>query len=313
MSDMREVNLSAIDLNLLLVVSTVLEERSATRAAAQLHVGQSAVSNALKRARDVFGDPLVVREPHGLSPTPFGAALAPRLSAWLDEASRLVARSPPFDPRTTTRTFTLACADAITVTLVPALLRILARRAPRAGLRVLTLDRLIAGDGLARGEVDLLVGMPPEVPPGHDAELVYRDPLRCLVPKGSPRLTLERFASLPHVELALFGENEDTVDRALARRGKHRRVAVSLPHFTAIPLAVLETHGVATLMERVARALARDLPLEVVASPIALPALEVQQLWRRTSGPDDAVSFLREGVLEAARASAPARRRARAD
>ncbi|MFO0682027.1 MAG: LysR family transcriptional regulator [Sandaracinus sp.] len=310
---MREVNLAAIDLNLLLVVSTVLEERSATRAAAHLHVGQSAVSNALRRARELFGDPLVVREPHGLSPTPFGLALAPRLGAWLDEASRLVARSPPFDPRATTRTFTLACADAITVTLVPPLLRVLARRAPRAGLRVLTLDRLIAKDGLARGEVDLLVGMPPEVPPGHDAERIYRDPLRCLVPRGSPRLTLERFASRPHVELALFGDDEDTVDRALARKGRHRRIAVSLPHFTAIPLAVLETGGVATLMERVAVALSRHLPLDVVVPPLALPALEVQQLWRRTSGPDEGLAFLRAAVLEASRASAPARRAARGD
>ncbi len=313
MSDMRDVNLAAVDLNLLLVVSTVLEERSATRAAAHLHVGQSAVSNALRRARDLFGDPLVVREPHGLSPTPFGAALAPRLSRWLDEAARLVAGSPPFDPLTSTRTFAIACADALTVTLIPPLLRVLARRAPRAGLRVVTLDRLIAEDGLARGEVDLLVGMPPEIPPGHDAELVHRDPARCLVPKGSPRLTLERFASLPHVELALFGENEDTVDRALARRGRHRRVAVSLPHFTAIPLAVVETGGVATLMERVARALSRGLPLEVVAPPIPLPALAVHQLWRRTSGPDEGVAFLRAAVREASRASIPARRRARAD
>lgn len=90
-------------------------------------------------------------------------------------------------------------------------------------------------------------------------------------------------------------------------------MAVSLPHFTAIPLAVVETGGVATLMERVARALSRGLPLEVVAPPIPLPALAVHQLWRRTSGPDEGVAFLRAAVREASRASIPARRRARAD
>lgn len=302
MIDMRAINLSAIDLNLLLVVATVLEERSATRAAAKLHIGQSAVSNALKRAREVFADPLVVREPHGLAPTPYAATLVGPLRAWLEEARRLVTRAPEFDPARATRTFTIACADAITVTIIPPLIRLLRARAPLSTLRVITLDRLIAGDGLVRGEVDLLLGMPPVVPAGHAAELVYRDPMRCIVRRGTvgKRLTLDRFASLPHVELALFGEIDDTVDRALARHARSRHVAVALPHFAAIPLAVLETNGVATLARRVAERFASGLALEVVAPPIKLAALEIRQLWHRRTEHDGAVAFLRGCVAEAA-------------
>ena len=299
MSDMRDVNLAALDLNLLLVVATVLEERSATRAAARLHVGQSAVSNALKRAREVFDDPLVVREPHGLSPTPFGATLALPLRAWLEEARRLVTKSPGFDPRATTRTFAIACADALTVTLIPSLLRLLAARAPHASLRVITLDRMIASDGLVRGEIDLLVGMPPVVPPGHAVENVYRDPMCCVVRHGTPKLTLDRFAAMPHVELALFGDTDDVIDRALARRGKSRRVVAALPHFAAIPFAVVETRGVATLARRVAETLIAHLPLALVRPPLPLEPLAIRQVWHRRTEHDEAVLFLRRAVLEA--------------
>ena len=302
---MSDVNLSTIDLNLLHVLATVLEEESATRAAAKLHVTQSAVSNALRRARALFGDPLVVREAHGLSPTPRGALLRPDLRAWLEEARRLVGNAPAFDPATSSRTFTIACSDSVALVLLQPLLHRLRRRAPLARLRLLTLDRLIAEDALARGEADLLIGIPPVLPAGHAAELVYRDPMQCIVRRGHPRvrsrLGLETYASLPHVDLALFGTIDDTVDRALARRGKARVVVVALPHFATVPLAVLETDGVATVGRRLAAFYAAHFPLRVLAPPVELAPIEIRQVWHRRSEGDEAIDFLRGLVREAAR------------
>lgn len=300
---MRDVNLAAIDLNLLNVVATVLEERSATRAAEKLHVTQSAVSNAMRRARDLFGDPLVAREPHGLRPTPRGEALHPALRAWLEEARRLVAGAPRFDPRSSSRTFTIACVDAVAIALLRPLLRVLASRAPNTALRLLTLDKLIAEDGLARGQVDLLLGMPPVVPAGHDAELVYRDLLACIVRRDRGRLTLDRYAALPHVEVALFGAVDSTVDRALAKVGRARHVKVAVPHFSSLPLGVLEVDGVATVSNRIARAFAAIFPLRVLKPPVALDPIEVRQVWHRRSEGDDGVTFLRRAVRAAARAA----------
>ncbi|MFT3772645.1 MAG: LysR family transcriptional regulator [Minicystis sp.] len=303
---MTDVNLAAVDLNLLNVVATVLEERSATRAAAKLHVTQSAVSNSVRRARELFRDPLVVREPHGLRPTPRGEALLPPLRAWLEEARRLVADAPRFDPRTSARTFTIACSDAVAITLLRPLLQVLGARAPGTKLRLQTLDRLIAEDGLARGEVDLLLGIPPVLPAGHDAELVYRDGLECIVRRGHPRvrdrLTLGLYAALPHVELALFGSIDGAVDRALAKEGRARSVKVALPHFSSVPLAVLESDCVATLSSRIARAFAASFPLRVLRPPVALDEIEIRQVWHRRSEDDDGVRFLRRAVLAAARA-----------
>lgn len=308
---MNNVNISAVDLNLLHVLSTVLEEGSATRAAKKLHVTQSAVSNALRRARHLFSDQLVVRKPYGLEPTPRALALKPALREWLDATRGLLVDSPSFDPRRSTRTFRIACSDAIAATLLRPILRLLAERAPGVRLRMLTLDRLLAEDGLAHGEVDLLVGIPPVLPDGHGAEVVYQDRMECIVrvdhPRIRRRLSLNTFASLPHVELALFDTIDDHIDRALAKHGLHRTVQVVLPHFSSVPLAVAETDCVATLSGRLARAFARRLPLRVVAPPIALDAIEVRQVWNQRFDGDGAIRFLRTVVRDAAAIETSAR------
>lgn len=312
--DMNEVNLGSVDLNLLHVLATVLQERSATRAARRLHVTQSAVSNALSRARNLFADELVVRVPYGLQPTPRAAALLPALSAWVEDARQLLTPSPTFAPEGSTRTFRIACSDAVALTLLQPILRLLHERAPNARLRMLTLDRLVAEDGLARGQVDLLIGMPPVVPSGHDAELVYTDPMECIVRRNHPgvrvRLSLDAFASLPHVDLALFDSVDDTIDRALAKHGLSRTVQIALPHFSSVPLAVMQTNCVATLSSRIARAFAQRMPLRVLRPPLSLEPIEIRQVWHKRSANDPATQFLREIVRNAARAGTSRRKRA---
>ncbi len=310
MTDMRSANLGSVDLNLLHVLATVLEERSATRAAKRLHVTQSAVSNALRRLRELFGDQLVVRRPHGLEPTPRALALLPRLREWADDTRGLLGDPPAFDPQRSTRTFRIACSDAVATALLQPILRLMRERCPAARLRLLTLDRALPEDGLARGQVDLLVGMPPVLPEGHDAELVYRDPMESIVRTGHPavrsRLTLDAFTRLPHVDVALFDDVNDAIDKALAKHGRVRVVQVALPHFSSVPLAVAETDCVATLSSRLARAAAARLPLRVLKPPVALEPVEVRQVWHRRFSTDDAVLFLRELVRDAARSRAHA-------
>lgn len=304
---MHDVNLARIDLNLLYVLATVLEERSATRAARKLHVTQSAVSNALRRARELFGDPLVERRPHGLEPTPRALVFLPALRAWVEGTRSIFVEPARFEPARSTRAFRIACSDAITATLLQPMLRLLMERAPMVRLRFVTLDRLLAEDGLVRGEVDLLVGIPPVLPEGHEAELVYRDPMRCVVRADHPtvrrRLTIETYAALAHVELALFDRIDDAIDRALSKHGRSRVVQVAVPHFSSVPLAVAETDCIATVSSRLARVFAARLPLRVLKPPVQLDPIEVRQVWHRRSATDEGVRFLRAIVRDAARNS----------
>lgn len=309
---MPDVNLASVDLNLLYVLATVLEERSATRAARRLHVTQSAVSSALRRARELFRDPLVERRPHGLEPTPRALALLPSLRAWVEGTRGILAGPATFDPARSVRTFRVACTDAMAATLLRPMLRLLLERAPMARLRIVTLDRLLAEDGLARGEVDLLIGIPPVLPEEHEAELVYRDPMMCIVrldhPQVRGRLTLDTYAALPHVDVALFDSVDDTVDRALSKHGRSRVVQVAVPHFLSVPLAVAETDCIATVSSRLARAFADRLPLRILKPPVQLEAVEVRQVWHRRSAADEGVRFLREVVRDASTARPAGRR-----
>lgn len=304
--NITRVNLASVDLNLLVVLDAVLDEGSATRAAARLHVTQSAVSNALKRLRELFGDPLVVRRPGGLAPTARALALAPQLQVVLEGARSLLAPDAAFDPRTTTRTFTLACSDAVAVVLLRPLLAELESAMPAARLRLVTIERLVATDGLVRGEVDLQVGIPPVLPPGCTRERLYDDPMRCIVRRDHParRLTIASYAALPHVEVALFGAHDETVDRALARSGHARAVRVSVAHFSSIPLAVLATSCVATLSGRIATAFAAQLPLRVMHPPVRLPTLGIDIVSHRRSASDPGVAVLRRALIAAARSGA---------
>ncbi|MFO0659378.1 MAG: LysR family transcriptional regulator, partial [Polyangiaceae bacterium] len=103
------MNISAIDLNLLVVLHAVLTEQSVTRAAKRLHVTQSAVSNSLGKLRDVLGDPLVVRHARGVTPTPRALELLPELSHVIERITSLIEPRARFDPATPTRAFTIAC------------------------------------------------------------------------------------------------------------------------------------------------------------------------------------------------------------
>lgn len=299
------VNLAQVDLNLLVVLRAVLEERSATRAAARLHVTQPAVSNALARLRELFADPLVVRTARGFVPTARGEALAAPLAALLTGVEGLVAGPAAFDPKTTRRRFSIAAGDVFSLTELPHLAALFAKRLPHASLRVVSVEQLVESEGLARGEVDLLVGIPPTVPSECATEPAYEDRIVCVVRRDHPRakrtLTLETYASLPHVELTFFGTSADRVDRALARAGLTRRVAVSVPHFAAAPLVVARTDCVATVPARVAHALAAVHPLRVFEVPVAVPALSIRQMWHARAQHDPAVHLLRALVREAAR------------
>jgi len=179
-----EVNISAVDLNLLVVLDAVLTERSATRAAKRLGVTQSAVSNALARLRDLFGDPLVVRHGRGLTPTPRAEALAPQVAHWVREVGTLLGEAPPFDAATSRREFTLACADYYGMVVLPPLMEALCKRAPHARLRIVSLEELVGGGGLAH-DVDVHVGRPPAVEAGCHRRPLFEEEFVCLTRQHS--------------------------------------------------------------------------------------------------------------------------------
>ncbi len=185
------MSLSTLDLNLLLVLDTVLRERSVAQAARRLHVTPSAISNALAKLRAALGDPLLTRRGRGIVPTPRAEELAPTLARALAELERVV-RPTPFDAVTCSRTFTLAMADAGQVASLPAIAVALTKAMPNARLRVVGIDSLLALGDLSSNEVDLHFGIR-ATGPGIHAEALYDEPTllvaRAAHPAGRAKLS----------------------------------------------------------------------------------------------------------------------------
>jgi DNA-binding transcriptional LysR family regulator len=301
------MNLSSIDLNLLLVLHAVLEEGRVTAAARRLHVTQAAVSNSLRRLRQLFGDPLLVRDGRGLTATPRAQELAPRLAAALREIQTVV--GDDFDPLRTTRQLTLACSDGEAAALLPALMPAFSARLPRASLRVVSLDYLLASGGLAGGEVDVALGLQAATPPGCHARPLYRDGAVIVARRRHPRLrgrvTARSLSAAGWVDVLLAlgraGVGHGQAAPVFAAAGVTRTIALSVPTFTLAALAVATSDHVTGLPRRMAQALQRRFGLQILETPFSLPAFPIVAMWHPRTDADPAARILRELLVGAAR------------
>jgi DNA-binding transcriptional LysR family regulator len=297
------VSLSGLDLNLLLVLETVLAERSVARAARRLHVTPSAVSNALARLRGALDDPLLVRSGRGVVPTPRAAALAPALGRALRDLDQAI-HGQASDPATTERELTLALADVLQVVKLPAIVSALAMRMPRARLRVLSIDALVASGGLGGTAVDVLVGAGDKGPgvharPLYDEEIVLVARMRHPAIRG--RVTKMQLMALRHVEVQVApGLGNPRVAATYAAAGIRRDIAFVLPTYTAAAAVVAGTDLVASLPASLFGVLGPRLALRLVATPLPTIATTISLLWHERTEGDPALRAFRELILHAA-------------
>jgi DNA-binding transcriptional LysR family regulator len=302
------VNLSSIDLNLFLVLHAVLEERSATRAAARLNVTQSAVSNALARLRRLLGDPLVVRRGRGLVPTTRAEELAPLLKEATARLALALDRRG-FVPGESTRTFTISLADSYQACDVPRIARVFAERLPRAVLRVVSADYLMATDGLASGDVDLAFSPEQAVQPGMRSSVLFEERGALVVRRDHPsvgrRMTRELFNALPHIDVHVALGRPGTGHRVAQRQWEkarvRRRVVLTVPYFLIAAMAAAQTDSVAAIPDRLAALCVSLLPLKRVAAVFPLPRLTTVMVWHERTDTDPAARFFRQLVSEAVR------------
>ena len=292
------MSLAAVDLNLLLMLDTVLGERSVVRAARRLHVTPSAVSNGLARLRAALDDPLLIRSGRGVVPTPRAAALAPALARALRDLDQAV-HGDGFDPTTTDREFRLATADVGQVVKLPRIVAALARKMPRARLRVLSIDTLVASGGLAGTEIDLLIGVG-EKGPGIHIQPLYDETIVLVARAGHPvirgrgRVTKTQLAALRHVEVQIApGRGNQALAASYAALGVTRDIAVVVPTFTAAAAIVAATDLVASLPASLVDVFGPRFALRRVATPLAPTATTLNLLWHDRTDQDPALRVLR--------------------
>lgn len=299
-------NLSALDLNLFLVLHAVLEERSATKAAARLHVTQSAVSNALARLRQLLGDPLVVRHGRGLVPTPRAEELAPLLRDVADRLAAALDRGG-FVPEESTRTFTIALADSHQACEMPRIAQAFMKRLPNATLRVVSADYLAATDGLANGDIDVAFAPEQAVQPGMRSQRLFEETAALVVRRDHPqvgrRITRELFNELPHIDVHVAlgrpGIGHRVAQRGWERAGVRRRVVLTVPYFMTAALAAATTDCIAGLPDRMSALCMSLLPLKRVRATFPLPSMTTVMVWHQRTDADASARAFRNVIADA--------------
>jgi LysR family transcriptional regulator, nod-box dependent transcriptional activator len=295
---MLEEHIRNVDLNLLLALDVLLEERHVTRAAARLGLTQSATSRLLGRLRTALGDPLFVRTSRGLVPTQRARELTVPLRQVVQHIGRLLVEQPGFDPRTARRRFRIAAVDYAHVVLIGPLVAALAREAPLVDLE-LRQPSAESDRDLESGGLDLLVTPRQDSGPGIVWSTLFRDRYIGIVSAAQAfrRLTPARFAALDHVLVAPRERAGGVVDEVLATLGLTRRVAVQIPTFLLLP-HVLTGDRIATIPARMAAQLAARHPLRTVRLPIDVPGVVMCQAWHEVHRHDPAHRWLRTRLME---------------
>ena len=301
------MRLSRLDLNLLVVLETVLTERSVARAARRLHVTPSAISNSLARLRVALDDPLVVRSGRGIVPTPRSAALAPALSRALDELGRAV-QVEAADPSLTTRQFTLAIADAGQLVQAPRLAYDFARQLPKARLRVVGIDTLLSSGGLSGTEVDVAIAAFETNTPGVHTKALYKEHSVLVARRKHPlvgtSISKSQLGRLRHVEVQLApGRGYRGLASAYARRGIDRDVALVVPSFTSAAAIVAATDFVATLPESFVARFGVAFGVTKLAGTAPRLSVDIKLAWHERSAHDELMRVFRDVVEISVRTS----------
>ena len=296
-------DLRRIDLNLLVVLDALLSERHVSRAAQRLAMSQPAVSHALGRLRELFGDPLLVRVKSRMQLTSLALELAPKLQASLDQV-RGVIGGPAFEPERSRRHFRLGMSDYGAWVVLPALLRQQQALAPGVSFGIVQEPRLETARQVAEGQLDCALGYSP-ASGGRARQAPVRGAFRLRLsaqPVRPPRRpVLDRYLAARHVRVSLQDNPAEEVDSALEKRGLRRQVALTLPHFTVAPALLAGTDLVLTIAERILERLRLPEELAVCEPPLAIPRFDYVQIWRGDAEREAAGAWLREQIQAAAR------------
>lgn len=298
-----DINLGRIDLNLLVHLDALLTERSVTRAATRVGLGQSAMSHNLARLRDLLGDELLTRGPEGLRLTPRALALVEPVRSALVQIQALVSRDEAFDPGTAQRAFRVGLPDSIETLIVPSLLARLCEVAPGIRLRLHNIDSTKLLDDLDADRLDIAFGYGDfaEGQAHHKRRLLFSETYLCMFNAERTGVTapisLEDYVRLPHVLTSLRQGERGVVDDALAKLGLKRTVVLTTPRFLAVPPLVARAPVVVTMHARLARLFATELGLSVSAPPVELDDIAVSLLWHASYDHDPAHAWLRQIVV----------------
>ena len=287
------MNIAKVDLNLLVYLDVLLREGSVTKAANQLSITQPAMSNGLKRLRELFKDPLLVRTSDGMTPTQRATELQPVIRDVLTRLETSIQPETEFDPTTSNRTFRIMTSDYAESTLLLELVGRLASLAPNITLDLITPSDVTFYD-VEQGKVDMAINRFDELPLSFHQKVIWYDTFSCVVSSQNPQkdnFDLNAYLSGQHIWVSKTGfgvgvgidptevQKLGWVDAELTKLGKQRDIRVFTRHYHAALQMAKTQNLIATLPSRAAKIFADDPGVKIVEAPFDIPPIALKMAW----------------------------------
>jgi DNA-binding transcriptional LysR family regulator len=289
----------SLDLRLLSVFDEIAKTRSVSRAAEAMGLGQPAVSIALARLREHFGDPLFVRVGSVMEPTPLARELTQPMRQALAAVEAALGHRSRFEAKTTTRSFVVSMSDISQVVLLPSLWARLLGEAPGVAVDVRPLSPETPQQ-LESGEADLAIGFIPQLDAGFYQQTLFPQRYVCLVRAGHPRVrqSLSRalYEAESHIVVSGAGTGHAIVERELERQGIHRRIALRVPNYVGLSYLIQGTDLIATIPLRLAEVISKRGRYRMFAPPVPLPGYEIKLHWHERFHHDPGSRWMRSAI-----------------
>lgn len=293
------MRLNQLDLNLFVAFDAIYSTNNLTRAAEILHITQPAVSNALSRLRKQFDDPLFVRTPEGMMPTPVARKAVGPIRKALQLLDASVKPVETFDPAQSEMVVACSMIDVAEALVLPRLLKTLETQAPGMAVRSFYVSRRDVATELASGSLAFAI----DVPLAGGADLLHApvttEEYLCAVREGHPVIrrkpTMAQYLRVGHLHVSSRRRGMGTMDLALKNLGERRRIVARVVHYTAAARILENTDLALTLPAEIAR----ELGLKAYPLPFEMPLLGLRLYWHRGVDADPANRWLREVVLRA--------------
>lgn len=293
------MDLSKLDLNLLVVFHHLLMQKRVSAVAQLLGMSQPAVSSALGRLRAALGDDLFLRTQGGMAPTPYALQLAEPVAQALDGLQQALNVRAAFDPTSSARSFTIAMTDVGEMYFLPVLVDALTRTAPGVTLQVVSVTQASLKEDMATGRIDLAMGLLPQLQAGFFQQALFRQKYICLMGKTHPlaarrSLNLQQFLQAEHVRIVAAGTGHGRVDAALDKQKLRRQFRLTVPHYVALGDVLSHSNLVATVPERFADRVLVPFGLVKRDLPMAVGDSAIHQFWHGRLHRDPGHQWLRQ-------------------
>ncbi|WP_194723187.1 LysR family transcriptional regulator [Noviherbaspirillum malthae] len=298
------MHISRVDLNLFTVFEAIYTEGSVTRASQKLNLTQPAISHALNRLRQMFDDPLFVRQGHAMVSTPLARSIIDPIRRSLRSLEVTLNGVHAFDPASTQKRFNLALRDVLESTILPPLMLRIRKHAPQVDLAASHVERRELETELAAGTLDAAIDVLLPLSSDIMHTRIYQDSTVVVARRGHPdiggSLDLDTYLKQDHILASSRRRGLGLEDFELSRFGVERRVQLRCQHYFAACRVVSQTDMLLTMPGRYAHVANEQFGNQILPFPLDVPAFDVFLYWHANVDGDPANVWLREQIMQSA-------------